>query len=83
MVSRLVKRVAIVTGSASGIGLATARLATERGWAVVGIDVARERPDEEVVRASGGAALHADVSSPDAVEAVVAEAAGIGPLQRG
>ncbi|MFY0080466.1 SDR family NAD(P)-dependent oxidoreductase, partial [Acinetobacter baumannii] len=32
------KRVAIVTGGASGIGLATASILLEQGWSVVGTD---------------------------------------------
>jgi NAD(P)-dependent dehydrogenase (short-subunit alcohol dehydrogenase family) len=63
----LVTPVAVVTGSASGIGLATARLAADRRYRVVGIDVAADRPDEHVVERSGGAAFHADVARADEV----------------
>jgi NAD(P)-dependent dehydrogenase (short-subunit alcohol dehydrogenase family) len=39
------RRLAVVTGAASGMGLATTRLLTERGAAVVGVDLA-DAPDE-------------------------------------
>jgi 2-hydroxycyclohexanecarboxyl-CoA dehydrogenase len=73
-------RVAIVTGSASGIGLATARLAASRGFAVIGLDLAAERPDTEAAAACDGATLHADVTDPDAVADAVARAARVGEV---
>jgi 2-hydroxycyclohexanecarboxyl-CoA dehydrogenase len=76
----LVTPVAVVTGSASGIGLATARLAADRGYRVVGIDVAADRPDEHVVGRSGGTAFHADVARPDEVRNAFARAAELGRL---
>ena len=37
------RRVALVTGAASGIGLATARLLSERGYSVMATDLALDR----------------------------------------
>jgi 2-keto-3-deoxy-L-fuconate dehydrogenase len=69
-------RTALVTGGASGIGLATARLLASRGARVVALD--RVKPD-----AGAGGALHpviADVTDDGAVRAAVAEAAeALGP----
>jgi NAD(P)-dependent dehydrogenase (short-subunit alcohol dehydrogenase family) len=76
----MVRSVAVVTGAASGIGLATARLAAERGYRVVGIDVARERPDEAIAASSGGAALDADVAAPDDIRDAFARAVALGRL---
>lgn len=72
--------VAVVTGSASGIGLATARLAAERGWRVVGIDVAVDRPDAEIARGSDGRAIHADVADTEQVASAIEQAAALGPI---
>lgn len=44
----MAKKVALVTGAASGIGLATARLLAERGYAVVAGDVAFDRMRDEL-----------------------------------
>jgi 2-keto-3-deoxy-L-fuconate dehydrogenase len=60
--------VAAVTGGASGIGLATARLLRERGARVAVLDVA-EGPD------AGLLALHCDVGNDDEVRAAVARVA--------
>lgn len=72
--------VAVVTGSASGIGLATARLAAVRGWRVAGVDVASERPDGTVASGSGGCTIHADVADPAQVSSALDEAAALGPI---
>jgi NAD(P)-dependent dehydrogenase (short-subunit alcohol dehydrogenase family) len=64
---------ALVTGAARGIGLATAKLLTARGWAVAMLD----RDAEELARASatveGAAALVHDVSNPQAAPRMIAE----------
>ena len=68
-VRRLVDRVAVVTGGASGIGLATARrFASEGAHVVVGdVDpVSGSRAAEEV----GGLFVPVDVTSPEQVEAL-------------
>lgn len=59
-------RVAVVTGSASGIGQATAIGLAERGAAVVGVDLGSSAETGERVKASGAdwLAVEADVSLP-------------------
>ncbi|MCU0267642.1 MAG: SDR family oxidoreductase [Acidimicrobiales bacterium] len=71
-------RVAVVTGAASGMGRATARLLAEQGARVAAVDVQAERLAAEVgeITATGATAvaLPADLSDRDAVTAVVAQA---------
>lgn len=66
-------KVALVTGAARGIGLATAELFLENGWRVAMVD--RDAPELE--KASKGLenaqAIVADVSIPDQVERMIAE----------
>jgi 3-oxoacyl-[acyl-carrier protein] reductase len=57
----------LVTGAASGIGLATARAFLAQGALVLGLDISAP-PD-------GVACIHADLSEPDSVRGAVAEAA--------
>jgi 3-oxoacyl-[acyl-carrier protein] reductase len=71
-------KTAIVTGAATGIGRATARLLAERGARVVAAGL---QPDElattvKTIAVAGGeaVAVDADVSDPDAIEAVAAAA---------
>jgi NAD(P)-dependent dehydrogenase (short-subunit alcohol dehydrogenase family) len=83
MVARVVtaRRVAVVTGSASGIGLATMRRAADVGYAPVGFDVAPVRPDRQTAARSGGRAVEVDVTSASAVRSAVDEVeAEIGPI---
>jgi 3-oxoacyl-[acyl-carrier protein] reductase len=73
-------KAAIVTGAATGIGRATARLLAERGARVVAVGL---QPDElaatvKTITDGGGEAIgvDADVSDPDAIETVAAAAQG-------
>jgi NAD(P)-dependent dehydrogenase (short-subunit alcohol dehydrogenase family) len=71
---------AIVTGGASGLGAATARLLNERGAKVVVVDM---NPDtgEKVAAEIGGAFCAADVADTEAVIAAVETAKEMGPLR--
>jgi NAD(P)-dependent dehydrogenase (short-subunit alcohol dehydrogenase family) len=75
--NRLQGRVAIITGVASGIGLATARRFASEGAAIAGIDVGQP-PDEdwaEIGANAPGATLHqADVRDEEAIRTAVAAA---------
>lgn len=73
--------VALVTGSASGIGFATIARAAELGYVPVGLDLATERPDEGPVSEAGGRAFHVDVRDGSAVGAAVEDIERtIGPI---
>lgn len=65
-------KIALVTGAARGIGLATTKLFLEEGWRVAMID----RDSDELMRAAkgldGARPLVCDVSQPDQVDAMVA-----------
>jgi 3-oxoacyl-[acyl-carrier protein] reductase len=71
-------KTAIVTGAATGIGRATARLLAERGARVVAAGLQPEMLHEtvELITAAGGeaVAVDADVSDPEAIERVAATA---------
>ena len=73
VVRRLVDRVAVVTGGASGIGLATARRFASEGAHVVIGDVS---PDSGKAAAEevGGLFVQVDVTSPEQVDALFATA---------
>jgi NAD(P)-dependent dehydrogenase (short-subunit alcohol dehydrogenase family) len=68
-------KVALVTGAASGIGRACARLFAEQGASVIVSDVAAKGGEETVrlIEAAGGKAtfVRADVSDPKEVEALI------------
>ncbi|MET0460592.1 MAG: SDR family NAD(P)-dependent oxidoreductase, partial [Ilumatobacteraceae bacterium] len=65
-------RVAVVTGAASGIGLATAHRFADEGMHLVLADIERESlaAAEAAIKAKGGEvlAVQTDVTSPEAVE---------------
>ena len=73
---------ALVTGGASGLGLATAEALARRGAAVAIVDLPTSN-GAAVAEALGGGAVFApaDVRDADAVAAAVAEATALGPLR--
>lgn len=71
---------AIVTGGASGLGAATARLLAGKGAKVVLIDM-NEQKGEEVAKEINGAMVKADVSNAEQVQAAVDAASEMGPLR--
>lgn len=78
MSGRLADKVALVTGGASGIGAATARLFAAEGAKVVVTDV---QDGQAVAAEIGGMFLHHDVTSEDAwIEAVAAAKKAYGRL---
>src|SRR3954452_24568550 len=71
---------AIVTGGASGLGEATARLLAERGARVLVLDVGAER-GAQIADEIGGRFAKADVRSESEVIAAVDAATELGPLR--
>lgn len=71
---------AIVTGGASGLGEATARLLTERGAHVVVLDM-NDAAGEALAKELGGIFVHADVSKTEEVVAAIEAAKDLGPLR--
>jgi NAD(P)-dependent dehydrogenase (short-subunit alcohol dehydrogenase family) len=69
-------KVAIVTGGASGMGEATARMLASRGARVVIADLNAEGADRVAAELDGAVAHVVDVSDPDGCEAMVAAAVG-------
>src|SRR3954454_10981166 len=65
---------AIVTGAATGIGAATARLLAERGARVLAVGLQADRLNHTVAGIEGAVAYEADVSEPGQIEAVAARA---------
>ena len=66
---RLQDRVAVITGAASGIGLASARRFADEGAVVVGVDLNTDAI-ETLAKETGGAAITCDVTEEGAVEAM-------------
>jgi len=74
--------VAIITGASQGLGLATARALTSRGWAVA-IDARREGPLRQAAAelpAGQVAAIPGDITDPGHRAALVAAARELGPV---
>lgn len=69
---RLQDRVAVITGAASGIGLATARRFAEEGALVVGVDLNTDAI-ETLAKEIGGASITCDVTDEAAVDAMFAK----------
>lgn len=76
------KRIAIVTGSALGLGYELTRQLIERGWFVCGVDfnAARQQELAEAFGPDRYRALTGDISDEAFVRAAVAEAASIGHI---
>ena len=76
------KRIAIVTGSALGLGYELTRQLIDRGWFVAGIDFNAERQTELAGEFPRGSyrGFVGDVSDEDFVKASVAEIAKIGHI---
>jgi NAD(P)-dependent dehydrogenase (short-subunit alcohol dehydrogenase family) len=68
-VKRLQDRVAVITGAASGIGLASAKRFADEGAVVVGVDLNTDAI-EALAKETGGAAITCDVTEEGAVEAM-------------
>ena len=68
MAGRLDGKVCVITGAASGIGAETARLFSDEGATVVGVDLR--------AGAEGDLAIEADVTDPEQVEGMYARARG-------
>jgi 3(or 17)beta-hydroxysteroid dehydrogenase len=78
-------KVAIVTGGASGIGLATSRFLAVRGVAVAALDVAPlEASDRDYLEKHGGIFIEHDIRDharwPSVIDGVVARFGGLGML---
>ncbi len=71
---------AIVTGGASGLGAATARLLAERGAKVVVADLQDDK-GQALAGEVGGAFAHVDVTNTDEIIAAVDAARELGPLK--
>ena len=68
------KKIALVTGGSGGIGSAVCRSLASAGWTVgVGYFRSREKA-EALAKEIGGFPAYADVSKPEEVEAMFAEA---------
>ncbi len=70
----------VITGGASGLGEATARLLAEKGQHVVIVDMNEEK-GEAVAKEIGGVFVKADVADPEQVIAAVEAAKEMGPLK--
>ena len=72
--------IALITGGASGLGLATARALTAAGAAVVIADLPGS-PGDAAAKEVGGVFVATDVTDPASVQSAVDRAASMGPLR--
>ncbi|HEX4902675.1 MAG TPA: SDR family NAD(P)-dependent oxidoreductase, partial [Acidimicrobiales bacterium] len=70
----------VITGGASGLGEATARLLASKGQHVVIVDMNADR-GEAVAKEIGGLFVKADVANPEQVIAAVEAAKEMGPVK--
>jgi NAD(P)-dependent dehydrogenase (short-subunit alcohol dehydrogenase family) len=70
----------VVTGGASGLGEATARLLRERGALVVVVDLQQDK-GEALAKELGGLFVKADVADPEQVQPAIDAASEMGPLR--
>src|SRR4051812_46466357 len=80
MSSALMGKRALVTGAASGIGLAIARAFHAQGMQVVASDVSNDRLDDAFATLTGVERIASDLSQKSAVEALAAKAGPIDVL---
>jgi NAD(P)-dependent dehydrogenase (short-subunit alcohol dehydrogenase family) len=71
---------AVVTGAASGLGAATARLLAQSGAGVVVADVQDDK-GEALAKELGGVFVHTDVTDTETIIAAVDQAASMAPLR--
>jgi NAD(P)-dependent dehydrogenase (short-subunit alcohol dehydrogenase family) len=71
----------LVTGGASGLGVATARLVADTGDCHVVVLDLQDELGEQVAKEIGGAFVHADILEPDAVIRAVDTALAVAPLR--
>lgn len=71
---------AVVTGAASGLGAATARLLAQNGAGVVVADVQDDK-GEALAKEIGGVFVHTDVTNTDSIISAVDTALGMAPLR--
>ncbi|HWB67959.1 MAG TPA: SDR family NAD(P)-dependent oxidoreductase [Mycobacteriales bacterium] len=71
---------AVVTGGASGLGAATARLLAQHGAAVVVADLQDDK-GQALAKEIGGEFVHTDVTDTDSIIAAVDTAVGMAPLR--
>ena len=70
----------VITGGASGLGEATARLLAEKGQHVVVVDMNAEK-GEAVAKDIKGVFVKADVADPEQITAAIEAAKEMGPLK--
>ena len=69
----MTKKIAIVTGAARGIGLATTRCMLDEGWQVAMVDRDGDALSEAVTALDGVHGIDCDVSDPGSVKGMISE----------